>query len=55
MGSFSDKIGTGGDETSGSYPRFTSYDPSLKLEDLAKGLTYFGGFRLQGLTVFWRQ
>ncbi len=52
MGSFADKITSNADETTGSYPRFTSYDAVLRISDLSEGLTYIGGFRMQGLTVF---
>ena len=52
LGSFSDKISTSSGDNAGSYPRFTSYESVLKLTDLGEGLTYTGGFRLQGLTVF---
>ncbi len=51
-GSFADKITSNGDEATGSYPRFTSYDNVLRITDLTEGLTYIGGFRMQGLTIF---
>ncbi len=51
-GSFADKITSNVDNQTGSYPRFTSYDNVLRISDLSEGLTYIGGFRMQGLTVF---
>ena len=52
LGRFEDKISsTSGDKT-GSYPRFTSYESVLRLDDLGEGLVYTGGFRLHGLTVY---
>ena len=52
VGRFADKISTGADESTGSYPRFTSHAVELELKDLGEGLTYFGGFRMHGTTVF---
>ena len=51
-GRFSDKISSATADRTGTYPRFTSYDAVLTLDDLGEGLTYQGGFRLQGTTVF---
>ena len=52
LGSFSDKITAATEDNTGGYPRFTSYDAVLRISDLSEGLTYIGGFRMQGLTVF---
>ncbi len=52
LGSFEDKISTTSGTNTASYPRFTSYKSVLKLTDIGEGLTYTGGFRLQGLTVY---
>lgn len=50
-GSFSDKLST--DEvTEGSYPRFESNQRVLEIRDLGQGISYVGGFRLQGTTVY---
>ena len=52
LGKFEDKITTTSGDNTGSYPRFTSYKSVLKLTDIGEGLTYTGGFRLQGITVY---
>jgi len=52
VGRFEDKITSTSGSTTPSYPRFTSYESVLKLTDIGEGLTYTGGFRLQGLTVY---
>ena len=52
LGGFVDKISVRTPDDPGTYPRFTSYDNVLEIGDLSEGLTYIGGFRLQGLTVF---
>ncbi len=52
-GTFADKItSTKPGAASVTYPRFQSYDNELVLADLGKGLTYTGGFRLEGRTVY---
>lgn len=52
LGKFEDKISTTTGTNTASYPRFTSYESVLKLTDIGEGLTYTGGFRLHGLTVY---
>ncbi|MFK8057725.1 MAG: hypothetical protein AB8F78_16480 [Saprospiraceae bacterium] len=52
LGKFEDKISTTSGNNTASYPRFTSYESVLKLTDIGEGLTYTGGFRLHGLTVY---
>ncbi len=50
-GDLSDKIST--DElTEGSYPRFESYQQILEIKDIGQGISYKGGFRLHGTTVY---
>jgi len=51
-GTFQDKILTGNAATEGSYPRFKSDEPRLKIKDLGGNIRYEGGFRLQGGTIY---
>ena len=51
-GSFSDKLIAGDDVTAGSFPRFESAKPVQQIGNLGKGLSYSGGFRLNGATVY---
>ena len=51
-GKLSDKITSTSGDNAGTYPRFSSYENVLVLTDIGEGLTYRGGFRLQGSTVF---
>ncbi len=51
-GKFSDKLIAGDDATVGSYPRFESAQPVTQLGNLGKGLSYAGGFRMYGATVY---
>jgi len=52
VGTLEDKVTakTGGKEV--SYPRFESRDSVLKINEIGKGISYQGGFRLQGTTVY---
>ena len=52
IGTFQDKILTGNAATEGSYPRFKSDEPRLKINDLGGNIRYEGGFRLQGATIY---
>ncbi len=51
-GRFSDKIITQNKATEGSYPRFESYDSMLVISNLGNNITYKGGFKLHGTTVY---
>lgn len=51
-GKFSDKLIAGDDVTVGSYPRFESSQPVTLQGKLGKGLSYAGGFRMYGATVY---
>ncbi len=51
-GTFQDKILTGNTATEGSYPRFKSDEPRLKIKDLGGNIRYEGGFRLHGNTIY---
>ena len=50
-GSFADKVATGGSDGGGGYPQFTSYGDDLYLEDVGGGMSYRGGFRMEGRRV----
>ncbi|MEN0003841.1 MAG: hypothetical protein AAF798_06845 [Bacteroidota bacterium] len=51
-GSFRDKLSAGGDATGNSYPRFESNEAVIELQNLGEGISYKGGFRLQGTTIY---
>lgn len=51
-GTLSDKLLFGNDASLGSYPRFTSDENRLDIENIGKGIKFTGGFRLQGGTVY---
>ena len=51
-GRFEDKLSSENAATEGSYPRFESYEKILRVANLGQGITYTGGFRLQGTTVY---
>lgn len=51
-GSFSDKLVSRNTASEGSYPRFVSKEAILEVKNIGEGVTYRGGFRLQGTTVY---
>ncbi len=51
VGSFEDKIMTKTAKDP-SYPRFESQDAIVEITEIGEGITYKGGFRLQGKTVY---
>ncbi|MCB9275802.1 MAG: hypothetical protein H6564_17270 [Lewinellaceae bacterium] len=51
-GTFSDKLVAENDATGGSFPRFESKERVLKIDNIGEGITYKGGFRLNGTTVY---
>ncbi|HQU58030.1 MAG TPA: hypothetical protein PLU64_02515, partial [Saprospiraceae bacterium] len=51
-GSFSDKLVAENDATEGSFPRFESKESLLEIDNIGEGITYRGGFRLNGTTVY---
>ena len=51
-GSFIDKVVTQNRATEGSYPRFESTEDILQIDNIGEGITYVGGFRLHGTTVY---
>ncbi|MFK8102876.1 MAG: hypothetical protein AB8G15_10140 [Saprospiraceae bacterium] len=52
VGSLRDKILTQNKATEGSYPRFESRDSILAIDNIGGDLSYVGGFRLHGSTVY---
>ena len=52
VGSFEDKILASNAATEGSYPRFVSDEDVLDIDNIGEGITYRGGFRLEGTTVY---
>ncbi len=52
QGSLMDKVVTQNRATEGSYPRFESKEGLLRIDNLGEGITYTGGFRLHGTTVY---
>ncbi len=51
-GSFSDKLVASNDATEGSFPRFESQERILEVNNIGQGISYIGGFRLNGKTVY---
>lgn len=51
-GRFEDKLSSTGSSTTASYPRFESKKAVLKVQNIGEGIEYWGGFRLQGTTVY---
>lgn len=51
-GKFEDKLLSSNKATEGSYPRFTSNEKVVEIENLGEGVEYKGGFRLEGTTVY---
>jgi hypothetical protein len=52
IGTFEDKLVTGNKAIEGSYPRFESLEKRISISDIGGGITYKGGFKLQGTTVY---
>ncbi|MEL6865191.1 MAG: hypothetical protein AAFP19_12260 [Bacteroidota bacterium] len=52
IGRFTDKVVVQNKATEGSYPRFESRDSILQIDNIGEGITYVGGFRLHGTTVY---
>ncbi len=50
LGKFEDKVSKAG--ASASFPRFTSYAQNLNIKDLGQGISFKGGLRLKGATVY---
>lgn len=51
-GKFTDKVSTQTKANQGSYPRFESKEEVLEVKNFGNGITYNGGFRLHGTTVY---
>ena len=51
-GKFEDKVISTTSAIEGSYPRFESDEALVEVENIGQGITYRGGFRLQGTTVY---
>ena len=52
VGRFSDKIMSGAPNKRTSYPRFEAYLDDFEIDKLYPGVDYFGGFSLEGRTIF---
>ncbi len=52
VGKFTDKVIVENKATTGSYPRFESNKKVLNIKNIGAGISYTGGFRLQGTTVY---
>ncbi|MFT4664961.1 MAG: hypothetical protein ACI9XB_001914 [Gammaproteobacteria bacterium] len=52
VGTFQDKVLVENKATEASYPRFESNEKILKIEALGEGVSYQGGFKLQGTKVY---
>ncbi len=52
LGSFSEKVMSSRPSKKTSYPRFNSYLDDFELRDVYPGISYFGGFYLNGLKLF---
>ncbi|MCF6171726.1 MAG: hypothetical protein L3J66_12175 [Bacteroidales bacterium] len=52
LGRFTDKIMSGTPGKRASYPRFETYLDDYELKDLYPGIDYFGGYSMQGKTVY---
>lgn len=48
MGELEDKVQPNITKENATYPRFKGYDKTLKLDNLAEGVKYIGGFQLNG-------
>lgn len=48
LGSLEEKVLNNVTPENASYPRFQSYDQQVKLDNLAEGVTYLGGFQFHG-------
>lgn len=51
-GTFEDKIGSKPKNGKGLYPKFESVDQVLEIDNFGAGITYSGGFKLAGLTIY---
>jgi len=51
-GNFEDKIMTRRNQDEGSYPRFESFDQFLNIDNIGENISYRGGFKLNGTTVY---
>ena len=51
-GTFEDKIGSKPKNGKGLYPKFESVDQVLEIGNFGAGITYSGGFKLAGLTIY---
>jgi hypothetical protein len=52
VGLFSDKIMSGSPSARTSYPRFEAYLDDFEISDIYPDIDFFGGFSLQGETIF---
>ncbi len=52
LGEFTDKLVVQNNATEGSYPRFESNESILEVKNIGEGISYKGGFRLHGTTVY---
>jgi hypothetical protein len=51
-GIFSDKIASASESIDGNFPRFETSAEVLEVKNIGQGIKFFGGFRLQGTTVY---
>jgi len=52
LGKFEDKITASSSSKESSYPRFLSKKSVLEIDNIGDGISYKGGFRLEGSTVY---
>ncbi|MCB0707090.1 MAG: hypothetical protein KDC34_17360 [Saprospiraceae bacterium] len=51
-GKFEDKVMSNIQQNMNSYPRFETNESRVEIENIGEGVSYRGGFRLQGTTVY---
>lgn len=51
-GTFEDKLVVANAATESSYPRFESNEKILNIDNFGKGISFTGGFRMQGTTIY---
>lgn len=52
LGRFEHNIVVGGSKSNTQFPKFESYDKTLKINKIGDGIEYLGGFRLQGSSLY---
>lgn len=52
LGSFMDKLITNNDEDRSTYPRFTSFDDEIRIDQLTENVAYKGAFNLFGSKIY---